>query len=253
MKIKADYHTHTIYSRGFRHHGCHARGTIRENVEEAFRKGLTEVAITDHGPSHKFYGLNSADLTEILSEIAELKAEFAPKGLKVLFGIESNLMDYNGRTDADDWILKHLDLLIMGYHFGSTPTDFSSFRGFYLMNPLTKVFKVGKMRAAERNALAYCRAMDRYPIDIISHPGSKIPVEIHSLSEYADKKGVQLEINSKHRELTVDDLCQLKGKFHRFVIGSDAHRPQDVGNFIRAFQRVEEAGIPIADIVNIEE
>lgn len=253
MKINADYHTHTIYSRGFRHYGCHAWGTIRENIEEAFRKGLTEVAITDHGPSHKFYGLNSSDLSKILSEINELKAEFAPKGLNILFGIESNLMDFNGRTDADEWILKHLDLLIMGYHFGSTPTDFSSFSGFYLMNPLTKVFRVGKLRAAERNSIAYCRAMDRYPINIISHPGSKIPVELHSLATYADQKEVLLEINSKHRELTVEDLCELKGKFHRFVIGSDAHRPQDVGNFTKAFERVKQAGISFADIVNIEE
>lgn len=252
MKIRADYHTHTIYSRGFRQYGCHARGTIRENVEEAFAKGLSEVAITDHGPSHRFYGLNKKDLTKILMQIEELKAEYEPKGLKVLFGIEANLMNYEGRTDAEEWILKYLDILVMGYHFGSTPTDFTSFSYFYLMNPMTKVFKVGRESAARRNAKAYYRAMDHYPINIISHPGSKIPVDIQDLATYATQKGVSLEVNSKHRELTVEDLRCLRGKFHRFVIGSDAHRPEDVGNFAKALQRVEQVGISVEDIVNIE-
>lgn len=252
MKIKADYHTHTIYSRGFRKYGCHARGTIRENVEQAFVKGLSEVAITDHGPSHRFYGLNKKDLSRILMEIEELKAEYEPKGLKILFGIESNLMDYEGRTDAEEWILKHLDILIMGYHFGSAPTDFTSFSHFYLMNPLTKIFKVGCGSIARKNAKAYCRAMDRYPINIISHPGSKIPVDIEELASYAVKKHVSLEINAKHRELTLDDLRVLKGRFHQFVVGSDAHRSEDVANVARALQRAEEAGISLEDIVNIE-
>ena len=45
----ADYHTHTLYS--------HGKGTIQQNVEAAQRKGLKEIAITDHGPGHILYGV----------------------------------------------------------------------------------------------------------------------------------------------------------------------------------------------------
>ncbi len=49
MKLYGDYHTHTIYS--------HGSGTIRDNVEEALRKGLKEIGICDHGPGHYLYGV----------------------------------------------------------------------------------------------------------------------------------------------------------------------------------------------------
>lgn len=43
-----DLHTHTTYS--------HGKGSIEDNVREAFNQGLEFVAISDHGPGHLFYG-----------------------------------------------------------------------------------------------------------------------------------------------------------------------------------------------------
>ena len=45
-----DLHTHTTYS--------HGKGSIEDNVREAFNQGLEFVAISDHGPGHLFYGIN---------------------------------------------------------------------------------------------------------------------------------------------------------------------------------------------------
>ena len=43
IKVTGDYHTHTIYSSGFRKKGKHAKGTIRENAEAALKKVLKKL------------------------------------------------------------------------------------------------------------------------------------------------------------------------------------------------------------------
>ena len=54
MKIVADYHTHSTYSKWY-----HARNTIDQMVKHAKKLGLTEIAITDHGPKHMLFGISS--------------------------------------------------------------------------------------------------------------------------------------------------------------------------------------------------
>lgn len=58
MKIIADYHTHTIFSNGKNGKRKHAIGTIEENVQEAIKKGLKTIGISDHGYRHLLYGLD---------------------------------------------------------------------------------------------------------------------------------------------------------------------------------------------------
>ena len=54
-RMTFDYHTHTIYSPGpLRSHG---KGTPEENVQAAIEKGLTGIAISEHGPGHLTYGI----------------------------------------------------------------------------------------------------------------------------------------------------------------------------------------------------
>ena len=76
MVILGDYHTHTIYSSGKRN-SKHATGTILENALIAKEKGLTEIAITDHGFSHKLYGLQRKNLQKMREEEERLKQERA--------------------------------------------------------------------------------------------------------------------------------------------------------------------------------
>ena len=54
MNFLGDYHTHTIYSRKKFIPYYHAKGTIEENILEAKKVGLKEIAITDHGFNHAF-------------------------------------------------------------------------------------------------------------------------------------------------------------------------------------------------------
>ena len=45
-RMTYDHHTHTIYS--------HGKGTIEDNVKTAAAKGLSSIAITDHGVVQAF-------------------------------------------------------------------------------------------------------------------------------------------------------------------------------------------------------
>ncbi|MCG4586244.1 PHP domain-containing protein, partial [Anaerosalibacter bizertensis] len=186
MNIIGDYHTHTIYS--------HGKGTIRDNVEEAFKKGLKEIAICDHGPGHFTYGIKREDIKKMRKEIDELNKEFQPKGLKILLGVEANIIRYDGTIDVDDEIIEFLDILLLGYHFGALPGTFKDGYKLYILNFLSKVIPKVRKNVMEMNTLALIKAMDRYPIDIITHPGSKVYVDIRRLARKAKEKDIALEI-----------------------------------------------------------
>ena len=50
MLLYGDYHTHTIYS--------HGKGDIIDNARVASKKGLKQLAITDHGFDNKLYNVS---------------------------------------------------------------------------------------------------------------------------------------------------------------------------------------------------
>ena len=114
MKIFADYHTHTIYS--------HGKGTIRDNVEEARRKGLKEVAITDHGPGHIGFGVSHENLKKMRKEINAMRKEYPD--IKILLGVEANIINVDGDLDVNEEDLKTIDILLAGFHNGAKPKTF---------------------------------------------------------------------------------------------------------------------------------
>jgi putative hydrolase len=244
MHLIGDYHTHTLYS--------HGTGSIRDNVEEALKKGLKEIAICDHGPGHYLYGVKKKLLPIMREEVDRLNEEFAPKGLKILLGVEANLIGYDGSIDMDDKLIKLTDLLLLGYHYGVTPRTFYDSLGMYIRNPLSKVFPIGRESLIELNTKAFIKAINNYPIDFITHPGSKAKVDIKTLAREASKVGTALEINSRHSQLSVENIkIALELENVEFVINSDAHKPEDVGDVEDALKRVKVANLPFARIRNV--
>lgn len=252
IKVIGDYHTHTIYSSGFRKKGKHAKGTIRENAETALKKGLREVAICDHGPGHYLYGVRKENIPKMREEIDRLNEEFMPKGLKILLGVEANLVGLDGTIDVDEKLLKYIDILLMGYHYGATPKTLSDGFGLYVLNPISKFFYLGREKAKELNTRAYIKALNKYPINLISHPGSKARVDIVELAKEANKHNTYLEISAKHSQLSVESLKLLLDVDVYFMVNSDAHEPEDIGNVDEALRRALEANLPLNRIVNIE-
>ena len=117
IKVLGDYHTHTTYSSGYKKKGTHAIGSIEDNAKEALKKGLSTLVISEHGPGHYLYGVRKSNLSIMREEIKRLNEIYQPKGLRIILGVEANLVGLDGRLDVDEKFIKDLDILLMGYHY----------------------------------------------------------------------------------------------------------------------------------------
>lgn len=240
MRLFADYHTHTIYS--------HGKGTIRENVEEAVRKGLKEIVISDHGPGHFTYGVKIKNLKKMREEIDELKKEY--NNIEIKLGVEANLISCDGDIDVKKEDIKLFDKLLVGYHNGAIPSSISDFYKLFIRNWLSKI--ISPLRDSNRKIItrAMINAINRYNIDIITHPGAKADMDTRDLARAAAKRGTLLEINASHGFMTVEYVKIAMKEGVKFAIDSDAHRPQDVGNFEKGIRIAEDAGLLVERIAN---
>ena len=234
LKIVADTHTHTVHS--------HGTGTVEDNVKAAIALGLRRITISDHGPLHMCY--NIKDVEAYLRDIETVREAYK-NDIEVLAGVEMNLLSSEGDVDFPEQWKDRFDVFLMGYHKLVRYKTLSD--RFNMM-----LFKRSTEKAVERNTQAYLNAMDRYPIDIIVHPGYGLPVDLLRLAEYAAKKGVVLEINAKHPEFTPEELSACAKTGVKFSVGSDAHSPGRVGDFLPALKKAEAAGITAEQVINAE-
>lgn len=233
MCITMDLHTHTLYSR---HH--HGKGTVEENVRAAREKGIG-VAISDHGPGHGIYGVKPRWYRKLRQDIDR---ENDRAGARVaLLGVEANVMDWDGRLDVEKMPFSP-DVMLFGYHRGVLPFSGAA-AGFWekaLLHPA---------RCEEAMTKAVCRAMERYPVDVLTHPGDAVPVDIRTVARAAARLGVVLEINNTHGlDPALIRIAMEEGAY--FILQSDAHRPERVGCVEHSRLQAAEAGLPESRIVN---
>lgn len=243
MQLFGDYHTHTIYS--------HGTGTIEDNVKAAIEKGLKEIAICDHGPGHFLYGVKKKNIPIMKEEILRLNDKYSKDGINILLGVEANLIGFEGMIDMDDELIDHTDILLLGYHYGVIPSSFGDGIGLYVRNPLAKFSGLGREESIELNTLAFIKAINKYPIDFITHPGAKVKLNIRELAKAAAKVGTALEINAKHGELSIESIKIAMEEDVEFIVNSDAHTPEDVGNIEKSLERIKHAELPLNRIKNI--
>lgn len=242
MKLFADYHTHTIYS--------HGKGTIRDNVEEAIKKGLKEIVISDHGPGHFTYGVKIDNIKKMRKEIEELNKEY--NNIEIKLGVEANLISCEGDIDVKKEDIKLFDKLLVGYHNGAVPASFKDLYKLFIRNWLSKV--IPSLRESNRRIItsAMINAINKYDIDIITHPGAKADIDTKELARAAAKRGTLLEINASHGFMTVEYVKIAMKEGAEFAIDSDAHRPEDVGNFVKGIKVALAAGLKADKIANAE-
>lgn len=240
IKLFADYHTHTIYS--------HGTGTIIDNVMIARKKGLKEIAITDHGLRHFTYGVKREKLKRMREEIDSINERF--NDFNVLLGMECNIISKDGSIDLDDEVMDYMDIVLLGYHMMVRLKDISSYVHIYGKNYISRVNKALKEETRQQNTDIMIKAIKKYKIDIITHPGARISMDTGRLAEVAAKTNTALEINSKSNIMTVDYLKVAANHGAKFVINSDAHRPEDVGNFGNAIELAKLSGLTSENIIN---
>ena len=235
MQILADYHTHTKYS--------HGKGTIEENVLEAISKGIKTIGISDHGYKHLTYGIKLNDIYKMREEIDKLNEKYS--NIKVLLGMECNILDNRGNIDINDKIIENCDYIMAGYHFASTPTSLKS-----MLNHCNN-YMIKNDKSKDYNTESIINAMKNNNIFIITHPGDKGNIYIEEVAKAAEDTNTRLEINSSHSFLNVEQLKKIKDYNLKFIIGSDAHIPQNVGNFDLALDTVNKSGLNKSLIENI--
>ncbi len=226
--MKIDLHTHTVLS-------GHAFGTVQENARIAKRKGISLLATTDHGPAL----LGSACETYFKC------GDRIPKiinGVRVLFGVEANIIKENGDLDLPDRVLKKLDLVIVGLHKEVGYND----------------------QGIDKNTEVLIKAMENQYVKIVSHPyGVSIPVDIDKVTHAAIKNNVLLELNASYfftgkinNEVVWSGIKTmikiLKDNGKKILINSDAHSPSEVGRFEEVIAKFKELGINKKDILNYD-
>ncbi|WP_373598888.1 PHP domain-containing protein [Paraclostridium bifermentans] len=236
MNIIADYHTHTIYS--------HGKGTIEDNVKVAIEKNIKKIGISDHGYKHIAYGVKYDSIAKMREEIDILNDKY--KNIEILLGMECNILDDKGNIDMDEKILGMLDYTMAGYHFGSMPSSIKS-----MFNHTFNYLKIKKY-CRDYNTRAVINAIKNNNLFIVTHPGDKGDVYIEEIAKAAIENDTFLEINSHHGYLGVEQLNKIKDTGVKFMIGSDAHRPEHVGNFEKAIKIAKEANVDFNLIKNIE-
>ena len=237
MKLSGDFHTHTVYS--------HGTGSVEENVRQAYNLELDAIAITEHSyKSH--YGIGVGDLQKIKADIDACKSKY---NIKVLWGVEANLLSASGDIDISDEELKDLDLVILSFHKFSK-VKVKDFFTFVLPNLINK--KPTK-KQIERNTNAYINAMDKHRVSILAHLGyAGCAVDYVRLAKECSKRGIYIELNGKRINFKKEDLKKMVETGVKFIINSDAHSPLAVGKNHRAFNLIEKYNIPLEQIANID-
>ena len=237
MRLLGDYHTHTTYT--------HGKSTIEENVKQAENLGLKEIAITEHsylGYNH----IRRGDLQKMRADIESIKDKY---NVKILLGIEANLISLDGDIDISDEELKDLDVVVLGFH-KLTKLKLSQFFKFALPNLLRK--KPTK-KQIERNTKAYLNAIEKHRVSIVAHLGyAGCRVDCVSIAKECAKRNIYIEFNGKRINFSKEDIEGMIKTGVKFIINSDAHHYLNVGKNHRAFNLIEKYNIPLEQVANLD-
>lgn len=232
MKLLADLHTHSTNSR-FRH----GKNSIEEMAIEANEVGLVEIGVTDHGYQH-FFRTSKDKLKEARKTVDEINKW---SKTKVLLGVEANIISDDGTLDIDNETLSLLDILIIGYH-RMTSTNFASFFGF------AKKTKESK----EKCTNAFINAIRRYPVTIVAHLDSILETDLYEIGKVCRERGTMVEINNRHTKWTEKQMEDLIASGCMFVVSSDAHTRDQVGEVDNAFEYIKKFNIPSERVANVK-
>ncbi|MBS3899945.1 MAG: PHP domain-containing protein [Dethiobacter sp.] len=242
MQAITDLHTHTAYS--------HGKGTIEDNVCVAMKRGLQAVGIADHGPNHFFIGIGGVEaFRRMKNEIEALRHKYPE--IKILFGVEANIVDTDGTIDVSAAILRELDFLLVGYHKMVRPRSLA-FLWQGVRNFCSGWTKTSSALLRAANTAAITAAVRRYPIAAITHPGLQIDIDTAELGRVCKEYGTSLEINSSYGSELDPYIREALPTGVRFLLSSDAHVPERVGDFSQAYQLIRRLNIPEERIVNLE-
>jgi putative hydrolase len=240
--LLSDLHTHTTYS--------HGKGSIRDNVKAARAKGIMKIGIADHGPAHLAYGIKRKMYAQMKAETEALRVEYPD--MEILLGVEANIEGSKGVIDVTPRDFEYFDFVAAGYHYGSigggTPVGLFREAG----NLVGSLTGKASRRLIRANTKGVVKAIENNNILFLTHPGDKAPVDLLEVAAACARKGTLVEINTKHRSLSAADLQTMMIADIRFIVGSDAHSPERVGDFISAIELIRGAEVEPWRVTNVK-
>jgi putative hydrolase len=120
----------------------------------------------------------------------------------------------------------------------------------YGRNYMSKIFHIGTEGIEKINTESMIKAIRKHKIDIITHPGARIPLDTTLIAREAYKAGTALEINSHSSFMRAEHVISGAREGVKFVIDSDAHSPENVGNLQNGLNIAIEAGLTSEQIIN---
>lgn len=222
--MKIDLHTHSIAS-------GHAYSTIKEMAAEAAERGLKYLAITDHGPK-----VEGAPQEVYFRNFDRMAKEI--HGVRILAGVEANIIDHDGNLDLPEETLAKLDVVVAGFHPSS---------GFPDMG-------------IEKNTDAAILATKNPRLKIFSHPyATYYELDLDRLIPAALENGVIPElnvsyfgINEKIDEGLIKTAKLIKACGGKVLFNSDAHAHHAVGDFSKFLDNLDRLGLEKEDILNYD-
>ncbi len=237
-----DYHTHTVYS--------HGKGTIEDNVLAARRLGLKQIAVTDHGFGHAAYGVKRAKFPEMRREVERLNAKYPD--IRVLLGLECNLISASGDMDLRDGEEKLTDVVICGFHKFAWATSLRQTFAFMLPNIAYSMTGHASRKDVVRNTDAYIKMLEKHKADILSHLNYAIKADAVEVALACKHFGTLVELNGKRVNLTDEEIEKMLENDVDFIVDSDAHSPSKVGDFSVPDSYVQRLHIPAERIANAD-
>ncbi len=228
LKLLTDTHAHTIVS-------GHAYNTMREMALAAKEKGLEALALTEH----------AKEMPGTCVDFHFSNYKIIPRdyyGIRLLLGVELNIMDEYGTIDLAEPVLKDMDIVIASIHV-----------------PCYRV-----SRGEEVNTMAYVNTMEKCPyVDIIGHPDDvRYPLDYDLLAREAAAHRVALEINASSlrpgsfRGNGVDNVRTMLEKAKKYgtyiSVGSDAHFEGQIADFAVPLQLLAETGFPEEQVISTD-
>ncbi|MBQ9513537.1 MAG: PHP domain-containing protein [Clostridia bacterium] len=241
MILTADYHTHTIYS--------HGKDKVIDNACVAKEKGLIELGITDHGFSHPAFGLRQRKLKS-LKEDCKNATEIT--GVKVLVGIESNILGIDGTVDLKPKNYDDFDLFLAGFHkfvLFKPKTALSVFLPDFTATLFNK--KTVSKSLIDRNTKTFINVIKNNPVDVITHLNFCCFTDAVEVSKVAADYGTYIELNAKKTHLSDEELFNIAKTGVNFVIDSDAHGKERVGEISLVLETLKRVDIPESRIMNV--
>ncbi len=241
MKLNCDFHTHTVFS--------HGKGSILDNALVAKERGLTKIAVTDHGYGHTVYGISHKKVPYMRELCAQATAQ---TGVEVLLGVESNVLGISGKTDMKVSDMEFMDIYLAGIHKMITYDKLKEWFLLFGSNFMAKAFNKPSDSLRKRNTKVYINAIESNPIDILAHPGFCAFINAYDVAKCCEENGTYFEIDARKKHLEDSEWEQVLKTNVKFVIDSDAHTPLNVGSLGEVEDLIKRVGIPLDRIYNID-